>query len=113
MTSLEPVVGGGAVTGQRIGHGGAVGVRGVVRRSRGVIYWGRFTVGGSRGIICRCGLLVRRGRGAILLGRGAILLGRGAVLLGRSAVLCLVSRLIRASQEKVGEDSGWNRGILN
>ena len=92
MTSLEPVVGGGAVTGQRIGHRGAVGVRGIVRRSRGVIYGGGFTVRLSRGIVCRGGLLVRR--------------GRGAVLLGRCAVLCLVSRLIRASQEKVGEDGG-------
>ena len=92
MTSLEPVVGGGVVTRKSISHGGTVGVRGVIRWSRGVIYGGGFTVGRSRGIICMSGLLVRW--------------GRGAVLLGRCAVLCLVSRLIRASQEKVGEDGG-------
>ena len=85
MTSLEPVVGGGLVTRKSISHGGTVGVRGVIRWSRGVIYGGGFTVGRSRGIICMSGLLVRWGRGA---------------------VLCLVSRLIRASQEKVGEDGG-------
>ena len=40
------------------------------------------------------------------MGRFSVLLGRGTVLVGRGAVFCLVSRLIRASQEKVGEDGG-------
>ena len=109
MTSLEPVVGGGAVTGQRIGHGGAVGVRGVVRRSCSLVGRGRCVVGRSRGIVGRSRSVV--GRGGLLVGRGGgtVLLGRGTVGVdNRGAVAGLVSGLVRAgaSQKKVGEDGG-------
>ena len=100
MTSLEPVVGGGAVTGQRIGDRGAVGVRGVVRRRSGLVGRSRGIVGRSRSIVGRGGLLVGRGGCTVLLGRGAVGVNN------RGAVAGLVSGLIStgASQKKVGED---------
>ena len=95
---LEPVVVGGSVTGQGIGCGCSIGV------SLGLFVC---CSRGSRCIVGRSRLFVGWSRGIVAGGRLGVLLGRGAVRVDGCSVLGIITcTLIRASQEKIGEDGG-------
>jgi len=105
---LEPVVGRGSVTRQRVGGGGAVLVS-----LGGAVGVSGLLVGRGGRVVGRGGLLV--GRGGLVVGRGGlgVLYGGGAVAVdSRGAVLSLISNCALASKEKVGEDGGFQKGDL-
>merc|ERR1719158_65340 len=98
---LEPVVVGRSVTGQGIGCGCSVGVG-----------LGLF-VCCSRCVVSRGRCIVGRSRRVVAGGRLGVLLGRGAVRVDGCSVLGIITcTLIRASQEKIGEDGGFQKGDL-